>query len=444
MSILETFYILFKSDTSNLKKGSEDAIKSTKQLNQSLKDTDNISGKLGERLLGILTPLSGIIAGFASVNAIISGFKNTLDYDIDLGKTSRALGINIELLDAWDNAVRHAGGSAEGFQASIRSLAEHFNTNPSVAIKFLPQLADVFHRISRFSAFKLGKSLGITDEATILLLQRGRREVEAVIKRQYELGVVTKKDQELTTIYNNSLIDLDISYRKLSNTLLEDLLPGIVKFFGFLQKGFGYLKEHKDIVIGAFVGIGAAAIAAGIAFIPLSLEVGLLTLGVLAAIAAFSLLWEDTQVYFNGGNSLIGEFIDEFKRLNKIMNDSLDTWIDKLVRFLNKFSIFKSLATDISNIKNQSNGQGFDLIGYYTNKALNDAESSPINNQSTNSVINSQLFNRDNNIHIEEINMQVQSNDAQGIAIGLRAELHKYLFSEYDKANGNFSNNVGY
>jgi hypothetical protein len=45
MSILETFYILFKSDTSNLKKGSEEALKTTKQLNQSLKETDNISGK---------------------------------------------------------------------------------------------------------------------------------------------------------------------------------------------------------------------------------------------------------------------------------------------------------------------------------------------------------------------------------------------------------------
>ncbi len=183
MSILETFYILFKSDTSDIKKGSDEALKTTKKLNESLKETDETSEKLGVKFFSIVESIAGLLTGFASLHAVISGFKNTVDYDIDLGKTSRALGVNVEQLDAWDYAVRQAGGTAEGFQNSLKNLAEHFNTNPSVALKFLPQLADVFSKISRFSAFKLGKSLGL-DEATILLLQQGRREVEAVLKQQ--------------------------------------------------------------------------------------------------------------------------------------------------------------------------------------------------------------------------------------------------------------------
>lgn len=441
MSILDTFYLLFKADTSDLEKGSERAIKKTKELNKNLQDTESVSQKVGQRFSEMLKPLIGIAAGFASVNAVISGFKNTLAYDIDLGKTSRALGINIEQLDAWDNAVRLAGGTAEGFQSSIRSLAEHFNTNPSVAIKFLPQLADVFHKISRFSAFKLGKSLGITDEATILLLQQGRREVEAIIKQQYELGVVTKKDEELTTVYNQSLLKLDISYRKLANTLFEDTLPSITAFFSFLSKGLSYLSDHKDLVIGAFIGIGAAALSAGIAFGLITLEVTLISVAVIALIAIFALLFEDIKGYFNGSDSLLGEYIDEWKRLGKLINDIIDNWIDKISSFIKKFSSFKSIVDLFKN--NESGFQKFQE-SHGGRDLLNFASESPINNQSTNSVINSSLFNRDNNIHIGSVNMEIQSNDAEGVAYGLRAGLHKYLASEYDQAQANSSDNVGY
>jgi hypothetical protein len=437
MSILETFYILFKSDTSDIKKGSDEALKTTKKLNESLKETDETSEKLGVKFFSIVESIAGLLTGFASLHAVISGFKNTVDYDIDLGKTSRALGVNVEQLDAWDYAVRQAGGTAEGFQNSLKNLAEHFNTNPSVALKFLPQLADVFSKISRFSAFKLGKSLGL-DEATILLLQQGRREVEAVLKQQRELGVVSKEDIEITTKYNKSLMNLEHGFRTLYNMLINSSLPGFTKFFDILTKGLGYLTIHKDLVIGAIIGIAAAAVSAAFAFNIVSFPIIRLISLVTVLIGLFALLWEDNAVRLRGGKSLIGEYLDEWKRAGIAIDNIIKKWGNELLDFMDKFKLLKPISDylrshDNSFVAFQKTDEG--------KKFLSFVSQSPINSTPSN-VVNSSLFNKDHNIHIGEINMEIQSNDAQGVAYGLRAELQKIFSVQMDQSSGNFSDNV--
>ena len=62
----------------------------------------------------------------------------------------------------------------------IKSTRQHFGISAGVALKTLPQLADAFKRLGNFRSQYYGKLFGL-DEATILLLQQGRREVEAII-----------------------------------------------------------------------------------------------------------------------------------------------------------------------------------------------------------------------------------------------------------------------
>ncbi len=451
MSVFDTFYLLFKSDTSDLKKGATEATNITKKLNTTLKETDTISGKLGAKFLDIVRPLAGIVAGFASINAIVSGFKNTLDYDIDLGKTSRALGVNAEQLDIWDNAIKQAGGTAEGFQNSLKNLAEHFNTNPSVALRFLPQLADVFSRINRYSAFKLGKSLGI-DESTILLLQQGRREVESILKQQKELGVVTLQDIEITTKYNKSVLNLEHGFRTLSNAVESELLPHLIKFFDYLTKGFQYLAQHKDIVIGSLLGIG---VALGVIFA----EQILITGSILLLIALIGILYEDFKSFLTGGNSLTGELIDKFnkfvdsiglssleisknekdwKRWGQNIKDVIKDAIENLLSMINPLTYIYNNLSKIGALASYGQHLGQEV----GKRFFNDASSSPINRASSNGVINSSLFNKDSTINIGTISMDIQANDAQAVAYGLRAGLETYLKSEFQQTAANSSDNV--
>lgn len=419
MSVFETFYLLFKSDTTDLKKGSDEAINSTKKLKGEINSLDKATEKVGSNFARIITQLTGAVAAFASIHSVISGLANTVNYDIELGKTSRFLGVDPEDLDLWGRAAKQAGGTAEGFQNSLRNLAQNFHTTAKVAMGALPQLADVFSKISRYAAFNLGKAYGL-DEGTILLLQQGRREVEAVLKKQRELGIITKEDTEISYKYNQALGNLETSFRTLYNAIIIPILPALTSFFGILEKGLAYLTDHKDLVIGAFVGIAASALSAAFAFDLLTLPIIGITLAVILLIGLFALLWEDTKVYFKGGKSLIGEYLDEWKKLGKTIDDIIDRWTKKFLDFLDKFSLLKPIADYIRNndntfssFKKSDQGRGIDLIL--------SSSATPLNNQTSNSHFYESAFNRNFSINSMPITINTQATDAEGIAkhIGL-------------------------
>ena len=73
MSILETFYVLFKSDASDLKKGADEAEKTTKRLNETLKGTLAESGKIGASFLDIASGFLKIGSAAIAAHAIFEG-----------------------------------------------------------------------------------------------------------------------------------------------------------------------------------------------------------------------------------------------------------------------------------------------------------------------------------------------------------------------------------
>lgn len=395
MSILETFYILFKSDASDVKKGAEDAEKSTKKLTESLKQADIGAQKVGAGFLGIAKSFAGVAAAAISVNAVIGGIKNATDYAIELGNISRLLNVNVTELDAWRNAVQRTGGTAASFQQSLKSLSEHFGGTPQVALQLLPQLADVFQKIGRIRSLQYGKTLGL-DESTILLLQQGRREVEAVINKQKELGLVTERDTKIALAFNNATTDTGHAFRSLYVALSSEVLPAFTTFFNAIIPGIGFLESHKDLVIGAFVGIGIAAAAAAIPFVVINTAL----LEVIATLGVFALAFEDVKYFFEGKDSLFGE---GFSRLTK----------------------------SAQGIKLNLSG-GKDLLDL--------ASRTPLNSQTSNSLISSQAFSRNNHVNTGPITIHTQATSA----IGVGTALGKYLNDQLAQLNNNSADGVAY
>lgn len=324
MSILDTFYILFKSDASDVKKGAEEAEKSTKKLESSLKNVNKESEAVGHSFLGMVRSAVGLFAAFKSVGAIIGDLKGSIDYITDLGQASTALDVNSQSLEAWGYAVQRTGGNAQQFQSSLQGLATHLGTTNKVALEVLPKLADTFSRLNNFQATRYGKSLGL-DQSTILFLQQGRREVEAVIKRQKELGLVKKDDIEITKKYNYAIQDAQHAYRNFFNELVTPLLPGITK-------AINYFVEHKDIIVGTFVGIGIAAAALSAPFIAANAAVIAVTVAVGALIAAFALVFEDIKKFKEGAASVTG-FVNKklkaFRKKGTAAVHKLPNWLQK-------------------------------------------------------------------------------------------------------------------
>jgi phage-related protein len=300
-SILETFIIKITSDASEAKKGNLEAEKSNSQLEQSIKKIDSSSRQASSSVSKLGVSLKGAFLRYAGLTAIAYGIKTAADYSDKLGKTAKALNINVEELDAWGKAVESAGGKAEDFQRTLQGT--------KVKLGDLPGLADMLSKMSRRDATIFGESLGL-DQGTITLLYQGRREVEATIARQKELGVVTKKDAEIASKFNQQWSDTIKVFQTIFRSLGAQVLPVITELLKGGQKLSKFFKEHTNLAKALGLALGALIAY----FFPLSSAI-------FAVGAAFSLAYEDLEVFRRGGNSLIGEWLKKYPILRDILND---------------------------------------------------------------------------------------------------------------------------
>jgi hypothetical protein len=384
MSVLDTFYILFKSDTTELRKGTNEAL-------------ELISG-LKNKLLG------AIPAGFAAYS-----IKGALDFGVALSQASRTLGVNAQDLNAWRNAVELAGGDAAQFESTLTSLADKFGTSSGVILKVLPKYADLLSRLSPGRAQQIGRQFGL-DEGTILLLQHSRREVEAMVNSQKSLSSVTQQNIEKFALYNIATKKTKISFQELFLVLATELLPYFIKFYDLLDKGVRFLIQHKDFVVGLGIAITALGVRFALATLPISLMSALIVL----LIGLFAIVYDDIQTFLAGGDSLIGLFVDKFPAAAKILGDAFKIIKDNLLSLLDPLEAvnnnFQTLYNYLSN-KLQSFSP-FQL-------KINTDAGTPLPPGFLASQALSNSINNNNNtkkVDIDQITINTQATDAPGIA----------------------------
>lgn len=418
MSVLESFYILFKSNSS--------------EFSKELKGVKNSVESLGRELVSFL-------AVGASFHAVLSQFKSAVDYLIQLDQASRQLQVSTESLDAWGNAVRRTGGSLEGFQQSLKGLAGHLGSSTKTAMAVLPQLADVFQRLGQTRSLIYGKQLGL-DEHTILLLQTGRKEVELAIQRQKELGLVTKQDAEIARKFNFELQDFGHAVRSVFVSVGTEVLPILSKLLDFFITGALYIRKHADLIIGAFIAIGAAGLWMAA---PLLITTGI----VFGLIAAFALLYEDIKYFIEGHESLTGKILAKWPAIGKGVSFEINR-IKQHVEFL--IEVFKELW-HIMGLVGQGFGKVYDF--FQGNPALSSllkagqltiqgASSSPLTAQTSNSILNQRSANREINVTTGAITIQTQSDDAYGIQNVLTNTLGQSLKLQLDQLNNDVADGV--
>lgn len=380
-SILETFFILFESNADEVKTGAKEAEKATEGLEKRTKAADVAAGKLGGSFVELARSAVGALAAVASVTAVSASVFAAANAADQLGKFSEALELNIEDVDAWGRAVKLNGGSAEEFQGTVARLSQGFAEfaargsgelgpffqslgiqmtdaagNARDVLQVLPELADAFQGLNRQEAFGLGKKLGL-DEGTIMLLQRGRREVEDAIKRQKQLGAVTQEDAEIAAEFNDALDESSFAFRNLYLGVASNVLPPLTWMLNKLRDLGGWLSEHEDLVTGFFIAAGIAITAF---YLPAILSAAAATLvaiapflaigaAITAAAAAFALLYEDIVAFREGSDSMIGQIAEKWP----IVGDIVNAWVDYLVLLkdtaLAVFGLLGDLITDPAN-----------------------------------------------------------------------------------------------
>ena len=341
MSVLESFFFVFEADASRLRAGVADATATSDGLERSLQATDATADKLGDNFNKMAGAAKGALTSIISLVAIKALTKDTSDNTYAVYQQAHAMGVSVESLSKWQQAVKMSGGSADGATSSMESLRAKFvemsryggvqNADSFMFSKMgmsaqqmhdsikdpmiaMNALADKFGTLDRTGALFLGKQLGF-DQGTINLLSQGRRGLDEIMKKQTELGFITREQAANTVKYKLATIELGVAFESLSREMVTAMLPALQWVMDKSEKLFHFLIDHKQETIAVFEGI---AVAAGL----MAISFGAAALPFLLMSVAIGLVIDDFQAYKAGQDSVIGEAMAKWPILGQVIRST--------------------------------------------------------------------------------------------------------------------------
>lgn len=496
MAILETFYYLFKSDAEALDSGLAESEKRAEQTADAVGKADNAASSLGESFKSVAMQAGAVLAAFASVGAIIEGVKAATEFNDKLGETAEALDINVEELSAWSDAAQMSGGSAEAFQGTLKSMtaamAQVDTTGKSRLKPFfdelgvsmldsagkarpvmdmLPELAEKFQHLSKSEAFGMGQKLGL-DQGTVMMLQRGGAELDALIRRQKELGVTTAEDAEIAGDFNDALDDTKHAMRTVYTSIASIILPGLTMLNRGLQFVITWARQNEKFVTGFFMAIGAAIavyylppiISAAAATLVAIAPFLLIGAAIAAAAAAFALIYDDIMTFLEGGDSVTGRLlewvnsfglvraaIDFVKALFGYLSNEIAAFLENstavqagidimtmafeglksvLDTIIEAFSWIMEKGAALGGIISSVTGALGDKISgalQAGTAALQSAGGAPLAAQTSASIGAQNTSNRTNNVNVGKVTVNTKATDSAGISKSVGGALQKQM-----------------
>lgn len=124
MNILDTFYVLYKSNASDVVKGNKEIDKSAKETERSLKGANEQSDKLGQSFVKAVESVASLAGAYAGFNFVKNGVMAQVDYNKQLTITSKLLGQNAEVWKQIAQRSAEAGGTREGALGNLQSLSQ--------------------------------------------------------------------------------------------------------------------------------------------------------------------------------------------------------------------------------------------------------------------------------------------------------------------------------
>ncbi len=449
------------------------------------------------------------------MGAIVKGINNAANFADRLDELSKALDVNVEDLSVWGDAVKLNGGTAEGFQDTVKqmtaSLADFATKGTSRTAPFfqalgiqmvdatgkarnffeiLPELSDAFQKLGRQQSFGIGQKLGL-DQGTIMLLQQGSKEVDRIIKRQKELGVVTKLDAEIAAKFNDAWDDTAHAFRSVFLAIGAYVLPGFTKVLSIVERVGLWFKSHSDFIIGAVIALGTAVavflvpplIRAAAAALVLYAPFLLIGAAVAALVVGFGLLYDDIQNFLAGNKSAIGYIVEKWPLVGEILiglikvakqlwaalqpvfdfiGDGLKgifnlgveiievilkaiggivTGISKALGLYEKIKGFATNGEDrnltvTQRLRKELGGEDVEQNISAANRAVSVANATPLNAQNLTDINSARTANNKTiNVQTGPITVTTQATDAQGISFAFSGELKNAMrqtISAYD------------
>ncbi|WP_422930143.1 phage tail tip lysozyme [Singulisphaera sp. PoT] len=255
MTVLDTFYLIFKSNAGDTKadigaldrqigdlaakgaKRSDDESKKLKELRkqrqemtQDLKDQKKVVEGTGEAFVKVVETATAAAAAIFSLGAIKDGVMNAAKFNSDLQVQGKLLGQNAADIKAYGAAVQSAGGSAEGFQSALKTA---FSAASEAGLPLPPvdvlmrRYHDAIKGMTPTGAANYLSRLGVSDPGMMALLEQSDAEFEKSIATAREHVKVTEADtqaaRDFEQAWSRAAQSLDTIFTKIGTDVLPVL-----------------------------------------------------------------------------------------------------------------------------------------------------------------------------------------------------------------------------
>lgn len=464
MSIANVFAFLFETQGANKVKselkGLENAEKETEKASQKLASAeDNLKKKNSE----IVRSVQGMIATYFGFKKILSEVLGFAKGGEELVLLANSAGVGAEQLERYGIALQNYGGGLSSAASTLSSLNQQmqdikFGKGGSIqeaAIRYgislqgknglatgEEMLYNIAHRmqsLGKQEQLDLGRKLGL-DPATIALLQTGVEGLTKDLEKASKFSIYSPEDIENSRKFQMSLRELRLSLDKIWAVAARALLPIITTISDVVSKFFQYIADHKGFVLGFLAAISAAlgiiAIKSLLAAAPFLIIVGLIAL----ISTAIGLLVDDFVTFMEGGESCIGAVIDGFVSLWEFLVDIggkigeffkgvwdgvgnifLSIWdgiVSKITAVYNwiieKWKAIKKWIPFLDDDEEELTTIGQDALS---------STQTPLSTMNTSNVVQG----GNNSVRIDNVNVNTQATDAQGISKGIGNALNEEL-----------------
>lgn len=347
-----------------------------------IRDNDFVKGlkNMGSRMKSFVSQF-GLLLGTGGLGM---AFKQFTDAGADIANFSNLTGIAVEDITALGGALEQFGGNVDTAKSSLQALqqglsqaewgqgsllqtaalygVELYNQDGSLknAQQLLTGLADDFEHLTKAQQFTLGSQLGL-DESTILLLQQGKSGVHALFAEQAAMGAMNVKQAQEAKKFNLEITKLKQSLGSLGRSIAVGIMPPVLSFVKQLGKAVEWVRSLDTYTIMLAASFGAVGYAVKnlqmvmTVFSKSFLRANLPLLALITGLTVLFLLVEDIVGYFNGKDSIFGDFLENEKVqqllgwFKDIKEQAGGMWDGLLDGFYEKYDaiayVFKNLGT---------------------------------------------------------------------------------------------------
>ncbi|WP_426466574.1 hypothetical protein [Proteus mirabilis] len=317
-----------------------DEAKAQEHLQKELSETGSKYQEAGSSVAGFAKKALGAVGIVMSIGTIFAESVSRSQEIETLDKLGKQIGVATADVDAFSGAIAELGGSRESAQADLSAMAKSFGNTKDSMEKVL-QTADKVQGMSFDKAKKTLEGMGVSDEKTIELMMKGRKELERTMGIQKEYSGISKESIESSIKFNSAMAKFQQSSGLLKDSFLEMVIPALSKGLEWLTKLVTFCKENKHLVVGFFTAVATILLGKYIYAMKLASISTWTTLFPIIAIiaviallaAAFAIVYDDIMNFIDGNDSMIGRILEKYPRLKVVILALWETF-KKLFEYL--------------------------------------------------------------------------------------------------------------